>query len=138
MFTINDLKTGHRVVLHNGEVGLYILEGDKQPYIYGKDGQKLTGHIRLYEGEDNDRINEGYMIEEVYGIKNNCWFWTLEDEELLWSYEECVVKRKKADELKKKMDQIINEMYGNKKYEMYADINPELKSLLDQYKKLIG
>ena len=29
MFTVDDLKPGYRVVLHNGSIGMYILEGAK-------------------------------------------------------------------------------------------------------------
>lgn len=52
------------------------------------------------------------------------------------AYEERVSKRKEADELKKKMDQVIKEMDENNKYEMYAERNPELRTMLDTYKKL--
>lgn len=52
------------------------------------------------------------------------------------AYEERVSKRKEADELKKKMDQVIKEMDENNKYEMYAERNPELRAMLDTYKKL--
>lgn len=54
------------------------------------------------------------------------------------AYEERVAKRKEADELKKKMDQVIKKMDENNKYEMYAERNPELKAMLDTYKKLVG
>lgn len=52
------------------------------------------------------------------------------------AYEERVAKRKEAVELKKKMDHIIKEMDENNKYEMYAERNPELKEMLETYKKL--
>lgn len=53
------------------------------------------------------------------------------------SYEIRIRKRKKVEELLKKMDQIITEMDKTERYEMYADRNPELKQLLDQYKELM-
>ena len=53
------------------------------------------------------------------------------------AYEERVEKRKAAEKLKKVMDKIIKEMDENSKYEMYAERNPELKEMLDTYKKLI-
>lgn len=53
------------------------------------------------------------------------------------AYEERVEKRKEAAELKKKMDQVIKQMDENNKYEMYAERNPELKAMLDTYKKLV-
>lgn len=54
------------------------------------------------------------------------------------SYEERVEKRKEATELKKKMDQVIKEMDENNKYELYAERNPELKEMLETYKKLMA
>lgn len=53
------------------------------------------------------------------------------------AYEERVAKRKEAEELKKKMDQVIKQMEENNKYEMYAEKNPELKEMFETYKKLI-
>lgn len=53
------------------------------------------------------------------------------------AYEERMAKRKEAAGLKKKMDQVIKEMDESSKYEMYAERNPELKEMLDTYKKLI-
>ena len=48
MFTVDDLKPGYRVVLHNGSVGIYVLEGvGQKPYIYGEYGEKLTRNIRF-------------------------------------------------------------------------------------------
>ena len=52
------------------------------------------------------------------------------------AYEERVAKRKEATELKKKMDQVIKQMDESNKYEMYAERNPELKAMLDTYKRL--
>ena len=52
------------------------------------------------------------------------------------AYEERVEKRKEAAELKKKMDQVIKQMEENNKYEMYAEKNPELKEMLNAYKRL--
>ena len=53
------------------------------------------------------------------------------------AYEERVAKRKEAVELKKKMDQVIKQMDESNKYEMYAERNPELKEMLETYKKLV-
>lgn len=54
------------------------------------------------------------------------------------AYEERVEKRKAAEKLKKNMDKVIKEMDESSKYEMYAERNPELKEMLDTYKKLVG
>ena len=52
------------------------------------------------------------------------------------AYEERDEKRKEVAELKKKMDQVIKQMDESNKYEMYAERNPELKEMLEAYKKL--
>ena len=52
------------------------------------------------------------------------------------AYEERVEKRKAAEKLKKCMDKVIKEMEENNKYEVYAERNPELKEMLETYKKL--
>ena len=52
------------------------------------------------------------------------------------AYDQRVENRKKAEKLKKDMDAVIKQMDVTKKYEMYAAENPELATLLDQYKEL--
>lgn len=52
------------------------------------------------------------------------------------AYDNRMAKRKEAEDLKKKMDHIIKEMDENNRYEMYAERNPELKQMLEIYKKL--
>lgn len=54
------------------------------------------------------------------------------------AYDERVNKRKIADKIKKKMDVMIEKMKETNKYEMYAERNPDLKNLLNSYKKLVG
>ena len=52
------------------------------------------------------------------------------------AYDQRVENRKKAEKLKKDMDDVIKQMDVTKKYAMYAAENPELAALLDQYKEL--
>ena len=52
------------------------------------------------------------------------------------AYDDRMKRRKEADNLKKRMDKLIKEMDENNKYEMYAERNPELKEMLETYKKL--
>lgn len=54
------------------------------------------------------------------------------------SYDIRVEDRKRAADLKKKMDAMIRKMSETNKYEMYAERNPELKELLETYKELVG
>ena len=46
--------------------------------------------------------------------------------------------KKEADKIKKQMDKMITEMDQTKRYEMYANDNPELAEKLKVYKELIG
>ena len=85
MFTVDDLKTGYRVVLHNGCVGICLYERSIIPYIYGKNGRRLTDVLRLYN-ENDDKMNSDYAIEKVYGIATGIDYWILNDEDLLWAY----------------------------------------------------
>lgn len=54
------------------------------------------------------------------------------------SYDIRVEDRKRAADVKKKMDAMIKKMDETNKYEMYAERNPELKELLEAYKELVG
>ena len=47
-------------------------------------------------------------------------------------------RKKEADKIKKQMDKMITEMDQTKRYEMYANDNPELAEKLKAYKELIG
>lgn len=47
-------------------------------------------------------------------------------------------RKKEADKIKKQMDKMITEMDQTKRYEMYANYNPELAEKLKVYKELIG
>ena len=53
------------------------------------------------------------------------------------AYEDRVQKRKKAEKLKKKIDKMIKEMDESKKYEMYAEENPDLAEMFNEYKSLV-
>ena len=46
-------------------------------------------------------------------------------------------RKKEADKIKKQMDKMITEMDQTKRYEMYANDNPELAEKLKAYKELI-
>lgn len=51
---------------------------------------------------------------------------------------EKAARKKEADKIKKQMDKMITEMDQTKRYEMYANDNPELAEKLKVYKELIG
>ena len=69
---------------------------------------------------------KGQIKEEVIGIID------------MSAYEERLRVRKEADILKREMDKKIKEMLEVDRYEMYAKQNPELRDMLDKYKKLVG
>lgn len=52
------------------------------------------------------------------------------------AYEKRVDNRKQAEKIKKEMDNMIKIMDETKKYEMYANENPELMKLLKQFKEV--
>lgn len=53
------------------------------------------------------------------------------------AYDKRIEQRKKAEKLKKLMDKVIKEMDEAKKYEVYAEQNPELAEMLNEYKSLV-
>lgn len=55
----------------------------------------------------------------------------------LSAYETRVNNRKKAEELRKEMDKKIAEMDEMNKYTMYAERNPELAKMLEEYRELV-
>ena len=52
------------------------------------------------------------------------------------AYLQRVDDRKRAEKLKKEMNKIVKEMDENSKLEIYAELNPKLKTLLDEYNKI--
>ena len=55
----------------------------------------------------------------------------------LSAYETRVQNRKKAEELRKKMDEKIAEINELDKYVVYAEKNPELANMLSEYRELV-
>lgn len=75
--------------------------------------------------EATARYNKNITAEVVCKVDTN-------------SYEKRVQKRKAIEKLKRDMDKKIKEMDENKKYEMYAAENPDLKNILEAYKALVN
>ena len=55
----------------------------------------------------------------------------------LSAYETRVENRKKAEKLRKEMDRKIAEMDEMNKYVLYAEKNPELAKMLEEYRELV-
>ena len=75
--------------------------------------------------EATARYNKNITAEVVCKVDTN-------------SYDKRVQKRKAIEKLKRDMDKKIKEMDENKKYEMYAAENPDLKNMLEAYKTLVN
>lgn len=75
--------------------------------------------------EATARYNKNITAEVVCKVDTN-------------SYDKRVQKRKAIEKLKRDMDKKIKEMDENKKYEMYAAENPDLKNMLEAYKALVN
>ena len=74
--------------------------------------------------EEADEVMDKDICEEVIGYID------------MSSYEERVRNRERAANLRKMMDKKIEELNKDSKYEMYAEKNPELKAMLEEYKKI--
>lgn len=75
--------------------------------------------------EATARYNKNITAEVVCKVDTN-------------SYEKRVQKRKAIEKLKRDIDKKIKEMDENKKYEMYAAENPDLKNMFEAYKALVN
>lgn len=104
--------------------GRTYLPGDKIIVSGAASGMVYTISEIITPEEASDRMGNKNITAEVITYVDTS------------AYDNRVAKRKEAEELKKKMDHIIKEMDENNKYEMYAERNPELKEMLETYKKL--
>lgn len=75
--------------------------------------------------ESTQRLNKNIIGEVICKVDTS-------------SYDIRVEDRKRAADVKQKMDAMIKKMDEAIKYEMYAERNSELKALLDNYKELVG
>ena len=105
--------------------GRTYLPGDKIIVSGAASGMVYTISEIITPEEASDRMSNKNITAEVITYVDTS------------AYDNRVAKRKEAEELKKKMDYIIKEMDENNKYEMYAERSPELKEMLETYKKLV-
>lgn len=104
--------------------GRTYLPGDKVIVSGAANGTVHTISEIITPEEASDRMGNKNITAEVIAYIDTS------------AYDDRVKRRKEADNLKKKMDKLIKEMDENNKYEMYAERNPELKEMLETYKKL--
>lgn len=131
--------------------GYYAVAGTKEGY-YGKkyfyaiydDGKTYkAGDKIVVSGANNgvltieeiitpDECNRNITAEVICKVD------TLAYDKRVEERKEKAERKKEADKIKKQMDKMITEMDQTKRYEMYANDNPELAEKLKVYKELIG
>ena len=135
--------------------------------IGGKNKMKLTGynkvavieycnkdyHFALYD--DNISIGDSVLVsgslenkqtlvvkdiiapDEAKEVYNGDIAYEVKCKMDLSAYEQRLKNREEAEKLRKKMDEEIKKMDELNKYEMYADRNPALKEMLEQFKSVV-
>lgn len=131
--------------------GYYAVAGTKEGY-YGKkyfyaiydDGETYkAGDKIVVSGANNgvltieeiitpDECNRNITAEVICKVDTSAYDKRVEERK------EKAERKKEADKIKKQMDKMITEMDQTKRYEMYANDNPELAEKLKAYKELIG
>lgn len=131
--------------------GYYAVAGTKEGY-YGKkyfyaiydDGKTYkAGDKIVVSGANNgvltieeiitpDECNRNITAEVICKVDTSAYDKRMEERK------EKAERKKEADKIKKQMDKMITEMDQTKRYEMYANDNPELAEKLKVYKELIG
>lgn len=131
--------------------GYYAVAGTKEGY-YGKkyfyaiydDGKTYkAGDKIVVSGANNgvltieeiitpDECNINITAEVICKVDTSAYDKRVEERK------EKAERKKEADKIKKQMDKMITEMDQTKRYEMYANDNPELAEKLKAYKELIG
>lgn len=97
--------------------------GDK--VLVSSDKQIQTIDEVITPEESTQKFNKNITAEVICKIDTSFYDIRVED-------------RKRAADVKQKMDAMIKKMDETNKYEMYAERNPELKELLEAYKELVG
>lgn len=131
--------------------GYYAVAGTKEGY-YGKkyfyaiydDGKTYkAGDKIVVSGANNgvltieeiitpDECNRNITAEVICKVDTSAYDKRVEERK------EKAERKKEADKIKKQIDKMITEMDQTKRYEMYANDNPELAEKLKAYKELIG
>lgn len=101
--------------------------------IYAGDNVLVTGDLA---NKQNLIVKEIITIEEAKEVYSGVIAAEVKCKINLCAYEQRVKNREEAEKLRKKMDEEIKKMDELNKYEMYADRNPALKEMLEQFKSL--
>lgn len=91
-----------------------------------------NGVLTIEEIITPDECNRNITAEVICKVDTSAYDKRVEERK------EKAERKKEADKIKKQMDKIITEMDWTKRYEMYANNNPELAEKLKVYKELIG
>lgn len=122
--------------------GYYAVAETKQGYgnkyyyaIYNDGNTYRTGDMVIVSGVCRDILEIKNILTPEEITTNICAEVICKVDTSAYDYR--VLKRKKAEKLKKEMDKMIKEMDESKKYEMYAEENPDLAEMLNEYKSLV-
>lgn len=131
--------------------GYYAVAGTKEGY-YGKkyfyaiydDGETYKAGDKIVVSGANkdiltieeiltpDECNTNITAEVICKVDTSAYDKRVEERK------EKAERKKEADKIKKQMDKMITEIDQTKRYEIYANDNPELAEKLKVYKELIG
>ena len=118
--------------------------GKKYSYAIYSDGETYkVGDKIVVSGANKDILTiEEILTPEECNVNITaeviCKVDTLAYDKRVEERKEKAERKKEADKIKKQMDKMITEMDQTKRYEMYANDNPELAEKLKAYKELIG
>ena len=118
-----------------GKKYFYAIYDDGKVYVAGDEivvSGANNGVLTIEEIITPDECNINITAEVICKVDTSAYDKRVEERK------EKAERKKEADKIKKQMDKMITEMDQTKRYEMYANDNPELAEKLKAYKELIG
>lgn len=118
-----------------GKKYFYAIYDDGKVYVAGDKivvSGANNGVLTIEEIITPDECNRNITAEVICKVDTSAYDKRVEERK------EKAERKKEADKIKKQMDKMITEMDQTKRYEMYANDNPELAEKLKAYKELIG
>ena len=118
-----------------GKKYFYAIYDDGKVYVAGDEivvSGANNGVLTIEEIITPDECNRNITAEVICKVDTSAYDKRVEERK------EKAERKKEADKIKKQMDKMITEMDQTKRYEMYANDNPELAEKLKAYKELIG
>lgn len=118
-----------------GKKYFYAIYDDGKVYVAGDEivvSGANNGVLTIEEIITPDECNRNITAEVICKVDTSAYDKRVEERK------EKAERKKEADKIKKQMDKMITEMDQTKRYEMYANDNPELAEKLKAYKELVG